>query len=283
MNKFFKRLALLLAVLMIVSMMPVQLFADNSVTGEGQSNGTGEASGNSNAVAKIGDTGYESLEAALAAANGNGTVTLLTATTELVQALLDGQYGSIDGLTIELPTGDYGKLELGRATKYAGSNTEYFVGGFDSTAPNYKAFASADEIREYKGQSAWTPNCFYRRALNNVTIKAADGATVTIEKISADAGQIYGKADAPKYDYVLDVEIPDTNKSYYMALAWNNVTFKGINFKSSVNIESSSEKTLIDGLHFEKCSFNSGYTALAAANDANATSKGMGIRFVSWT
>ena len=68
-----------------------------------------------------------------------------------------------------------------------------------------------------------------------------------------------------------------------MALAWNNVTFKGINFKSSVNIESSSEKTLIDGLHFEKCSFNSGYTALAAANDANATSKGMGIRFVSWT
>lgn len=40
MNKFFKRLALLLAVLMIVSMMPVQLFADNSVIVEGQSNGT---------------------------------------------------------------------------------------------------------------------------------------------------------------------------------------------------------------------------------------------------
>ena len=283
MNKFFKRLALLLAVLMIVSMMPVHLFADNSVTGEEQSNGTGEASGNSNAVAKIGTNEYTSLAEAIAAANGNGTVTLLTATTELVQALLDGQYGSIDGLTIELPTGDYGKLKLGRATKYAGSNTEYFVGGFDSTAPNYKEFASAYEIREYKGQSEWTPSCYYRRALNNVTIKAADGATVTIEKISADAGQIYGKPDAPKYDYVLDVEIPDTNKSYYMALAWNNVTFKGINFKSSVNIESSSEKTLIDGLHFEKCNFNSGYTALAAANDANKASKGMGIRFVSWT
>ena len=283
MNKFFKRLALLLAVLMIVSMMPVQLFADNSVAGEEQSNGTGEASGNSNAVAKIGDTGYESLADAIVAANGNGTVTLLTATTELVQALLDGQYGSIDGLTIELPAGDYGKLELGRATKYAGSNTEYFVGGFDSTAKNYKAFTNADEIREYKGQSTWTPNCFYRRALNNVTIKAADNATVTIEKISADAGQIYGKADAPKYDYVLDVEIPDTNKSYWMALAWNNVTFEGINFKSSVNIESSSEKTLIDGLHFENCKFNSGYTALAAANDPNKASKGMGIRFVSWT
>lgn len=234
-------------------------------------------------VATVNGVGYATLADAIAAANGNGTVTLLTATTELVQALLDGQYGSIDGLTIELPTGGYGKLELGRATKYAGSNTEYFVGGFDSTAENYKAFTSADEIRKYKGQSAWTPNCFYRRALKNVTIKAADGAKVTIEKISADAGQIYGKADAPKYDYVLDVEIPDTNKSYYMALAWNNVKFEGINFKSSVNIESSSEKTLIDGLHFEKCNFNSGYTALAAANDPNKASKGMGIRFVSWT
>lgn len=234
-------------------------------------------------VATVNGVRYASLAEAIAAANGNGTVTLLTATTELVQALLDGQYGSIDGLTIELPAGDYGKLELGRATKYAGSNTEYFVGGFDSTDKNYKAFTNADEIREYKGQSTWTPNCFYRRVLKNVTIKAADGAMVTIEKISADAGQIYGKPDAPKYDYVLDVEIPDTNKSYYMALAWNNVTFEGINFKSSVNIESSSEKTLIDGLHFEKCNFNSGYTALAAANDANKASKGMGIRFVSWT
>ena len=234
-------------------------------------------------VAKVNGVDYAPLAEAITKANGNGTVTLLTATTELVQALLDGQYGSIDGLTIELPAGDYGKLELGRATKYAGSNTEYFVGGFDSTDKNYEAFTNADGIREYKGQSTWTPNCFYRRALKNVTIKAADGATVTIEKISADAGQIYGKADAPKYDYVLDVEIPDTNKSYYMALAWNNVTFEGINFKSSVNIESSSEKTLIDGLHFEKCNFNSGYTALAAANDANKASKGMGIRFVSWT
>lgn len=164
-------------------------------------------------VAKVNGVDYASLAKAIAEANGNGTVTLLTATTELVQALLDGQYGSIDGLTIELPAGDYGKLELGRATKYAGSNTEYFVGGFDSTDKNYKAFTNADGIREYKGQSTWTPNCFYRRALKNVTIKAADGAKVTIEKISADAGQIYGKANAPKYDYVLDVEIPDTNKS----------------------------------------------------------------------
>ena len=82
MNKFFKRLALLLAVLMIVSMMPVHLFADNSVTGEGQSNGTGEngtgeASGNSNAVATVNGVGYTSLAEAIANAtpDANGVIT----------------------------------------------------------------------------------------------------------------------------------------------------------------------------------------------------------------
>ena len=82
MNKFFKRLALLLAVLMIVSMMPVQLFADNSVIVEEQSNGTGEngtgeASGNSNAVATVNGVGYTSLAEAIAAAtpDANGVIT----------------------------------------------------------------------------------------------------------------------------------------------------------------------------------------------------------------
>lgn len=78
MNKFFKRLALLLAVLMIVSMMPVQLFADNSITGEEQSNGAGEASGNSNAVAKIGTNEYASLADAINASQSGDTITLLT-------------------------------------------------------------------------------------------------------------------------------------------------------------------------------------------------------------
>lgn len=60
MNKFFKRLALLLAVLMIVSMMPVQLFADNSVIVEGQSNGTGENGTGENSYLTIsGIAGFE--------------------------------------------------------------------------------------------------------------------------------------------------------------------------------------------------------------------------------
>ena len=194
-----------------------------------------------------------------------------------IQDYLDGKYGSIDGMTLVLAAGDYGQLELGRATKYAGSNTEYMVGGFTSDAEHYQKFDTAEDLIAYKSASTWTPTCFYRRSMNNVTLKAAEGADVSIEKVVANAGQIYGTSTDPKYDWVLGIEVPDTNKSYYMALNWNNITFVGLKFKSSVNIESSSAETNINGVHFERCEFNSGYTV------GGSKSNGMGIRFVSWT
>lgn len=67
MNKFFKRLALLLAVLMFVSMMPVQLFADNSVAGEEQSNGTGESYLTISGIKGFEGTKFESFAEAYAA------------------------------------------------------------------------------------------------------------------------------------------------------------------------------------------------------------------------
>ena len=194
-----------------------------------------------------------------------------------IQDYLDGKYGSIDGMTLVLAAGDYGQLELGRATKYAGSNTEYMVGGFTSDAEHYQKFDTAEDLIAYKSASTWTPTCFYRRSMNNVTLKAAEGADVSIEKVVANAGQIYGTSTDPRYDWVLGIEVPDTNKSYYMALNWNNITFVGLKFKSSVNIESSSAETNINGVHFERCEFNSGYTV------GGSKSNGMGIRFVSWT
>ena len=194
-----------------------------------------------------------------------------------IQDYLDGKYGSIDGMTLVLAKGDYGQLELGRATKYAGSNTEYMVGGFTSDAEHYQKFDTAEDLIAYKSASTWTPTCFYRRSMNNVTLKAAEGADVSIEKVVANAGQIYGTSTDPRYDWVLGIEVPDTNKSYYMALNWNNITFVGLKFKSSVNIESSSAETNINGVHFERCEFNSGYTV------GGSKSNGMGIRFVSWT
>ena len=64
-----------------------------------------------------------------------------------VQGVLDGKYGSIDNTTIVLTAGTYGQLELGRATKYPGSNTQYMVGGFDESAANYQKFNTAEALK----------------------------------------------------------------------------------------------------------------------------------------
>lgn len=213
-------------------------------------------------LAQVGDTGYSNLTDAISAAqNGGKTVTLLTADDVLLQAILDGQYGSIDGLTIELPTGSYGQLELGRATKYAGSNTEYYVGGFDESSDNYKKFDDAEDLRAYKKDEGWTPLCYYVRNMNDVTLKAAAGADVEIAGMTATAGHIYGTSGAPVTDYVLDTTTDDTVGSYYLAQNWGNITFEGLTFTAKVDIASSLEKTAIDGVSFENCSFDINNTA----------------------
>lgn len=213
-------------------------------------------------LAQVGDTGYSNLTDAISAAQSGGkTVALLTADDVLLQAILDGQYGSIDGLTIELPTGSYEQLELGRATKYAGSNTEYYVGGFDESAANYQKFDSAEELTTYKNGGGWTPNCYYVRNMSDVTLKAAAGADVEIAGMTATAGHIYGTSGAPVTDYVLDTETENTVGSYYLAQNWGNITFDGLTFTAKVDIASSLEKTAIDGVSFRNCSFDINNTA----------------------
>lgn len=218
-------------------------------------------------LAQVGDTGYSNLtDAIYAAQSGGKTVTLLTADDVLLQAILDGQYGSIDGLTIELPTGSYGQLVLGRATKYAGSNTEYYVGGFDESAANYRKFDSAEELKTYKNGEGWTPLCYYVRNMNDVTLKAAAGADVEIAGMTATAGHIYGTSGAPVTDYVLDTETESTVGSYYLAQNWGNITFEGLTFTAKVDIASSLEKTAIDGVSFENCNFD--INNMASGNQA---------------
>ena len=213
-------------------------------------------------LAQVGDKGYSNLTEAISAAQSGGkTVTLLTADDALLQAILDGQYGSIDGLTIELSTGSYGQLVLGRATKYAGSNTEYYVGGFDESAANYQKFDDAKKLQDYKNGEGWTPNCYYVRNMKDVTLKAAAGADVEIAGMTATAGHIYGASGAPVTDYVLDTKTESTVGSYYLAQNWSNITFDGLTFTAKVDIASSLEKTAIDGVSFENCNFNINNTA----------------------
>ena len=173
-----------------------------------------------------------------------------------VQDVLDGRYGSIDNTTIVLTAGTYGQLELGRATKYPGSNTQYMVGGFDESAANYQKFNTAEEIIAYKSQTIWTPNCFYCRPLNNVTIKAAAGAEVTVAGLFASSGHIYQNST----DYVLDKAVQGGMHTYYLAQKMSNITIEGITFTAKTDINTSIPETTINGFTFKNCTFNIGNT-----------------------
>ncbi len=190
-----------------------------------------------------------------------------------VQALLDGVYGSINETTIELSEGNYDKIEFGRATAYEDSDTEYYLGGTESS-PDEIIQNIADHPNGGAGKRE------YVRNMSNVTLKAADNATVTINGLVAFGGQVNSTKWYSR-DFVADRDMSATvnnNISYWVVQNWSNITFEGLNFTSAVNIESSETRTSVNGLHFESCSFNSGYPTTTSDNAG-----GMGIRFVSWT
>ena len=180
-----------------------------------------------------------------------------TVTTENIQATLDGAYGSIDGKTIILSAGTYGQLELGRATKYPGSNTQYMVGSFDESAANYQKFNTAEALKTYEEENQWNPNCHYIRSMSNVTIKAAAGAEVKVAGLFASSGHIYQNAT----DYVLDEAVQGGKHTYYLAQKMSNITIEGITFTAKTDINTSIPETTINGFTFKNCTFNIGSTA----------------------
>ena len=174
-----------------------------------------------------------------------------------VQDVLDGRYGSIDNTTIVLTAGTYGQLELGRATKYEGSNTQYMVGGFDESAANYQKFNTAEDLKTYEEDNHWSPNCHYIRSMSNVTIKAAAGAEVKVAGLFASSGHIYQNAT----DYVLDEAVQGGKHTYYLAQKMSNITIEGITFTAKTDINTSIPETTINGFTFKNCTFNIGSTA----------------------
>ena len=171
-----------------------------------------------------------------------------------IQDYLDGKYGSIDGMTLVLAAGDYGTLELGRATKYPGSHTEtYLLKSGD--------VLDAKTIDEIKGTIAANPGggygtpC-YIRSMSNVTFKAAVGAQVSVAGVYAFSGHRYQDG----YDYVLDRDVVNGTNTYYVANRLTNITFDGITFTAKSNIETSQEQAIINGFTFKDCTFNIGHT-----------------------
>ena len=176
-----------------------------------------------------------------------------------IQDYLDGKYGSIDGMTLVLAAGDYGQLELGRATKYAGSHTQYRIGSYDAEPMTFEDFSATINDGQYH------PLPRYIRSMSNVTFRAADGAVVTVAGVKMTSGHQYGNSQAPVTDYVLDWTITD-NGGYFLAQKVSNITFEGIKFTAKSTIETSEPETVISGFSFKDCAFDLGYTG-AIHND----------------
>ena len=177
-----------------------------------------------------------------------------------IQDYLDGKYGSIDGMTLVLAEGDYDKIEFGRATAYEGSNTKYYLGGTESNVNAIK-----QDIANHPNGGAGKRE--YVRYMNNVTLKAADNATVTINGLIAFGGQVNSTKWYSR-DFVADRDMSATvnnNISYWIGQKWSNITFERLTFKDGVNIEAYGNKdTLIDNVRFDNCKFD-------IANNADET------------
>ena len=177
-----------------------------------------------------------------------------------IQDYLDGKYGSIDGMTLVLAEGEYGKIEFGRATAYEGSNTKYYLSGAESSVDVIK-----QDIANHPNGGAGKRE--YVRSMSNVTLKAADNAPVTINGLVAFGGQVNSTKWYSR-DFVADRDMSATennNISYWIGQKWSNITFEGLTFTGGVDIEAYGNKdTLIDNVKFDNCKFN-------IANNADAT------------
>ena len=165
-----------------------------------------------------------------------------------VQALLDGEYGSINDTTIELSAGDYRKIEFGRATACENSKTEYYLSGAVSDVDTIKK-----DIDDHPNGGAGKRE--YVRNMSNVTLKAADNAEVNIKGLVAFGGQVNSTKWYSK-DFVADRVAKDNNTSYYINQKWNNITFEGLTFTGGVNIEAYEGNTFIDNVKFDNCKFS---------------------------
>ena len=175
-----------------------------------------------------------------------------------IQDLLDGKYGSIDNTTIVLTAGEYGQLELGRATKYPGSNTTWYNGQWSEETGWSRLEPAVTDVNKLNNDNV----CFYHRTISNVRFMAAPNATVSIAGVKMTSGHMYGtKENGPIHDYVRNKVISSTPGSYHLAHTVSNITFEGITFTAKSDINTSNSGTTISGITFRNCTFNIGNTS----------------------
>ena len=191
------------------------------------------------------------------------TDNIIEVDTANVQDVLDGKYGDLTGKTLILAGGNYDTLYLARSTNYTGSNTEYYCG-----THNYKT-ENAEEFIAHLGEKVYHTTPKYNTTFKDVTIKAADGATVTVKGVQATSGHSHGNV----YDYVRNQQI--SGSAYYNTIYMSNIVFEGITFDGKIDINTSDATTEYDGVTFRDCSFTTGGTdsangaAIRYYNEAN--------------
>lgn len=217
-------LAILVAVLMLFSLVPVTVVAENVDTTKGYAG--------------------EDLPTA-----PDMTGSIIDVTPENAQYTLDGAYGSIDGKTINFTQGEYDKvLVLARPTKFEGSNTDYY----NMTWTKEDGWFVTDDVPDSL-QDLNSNITTYKRIVENVIFTSDEG--VSLAGFSASSGHVYSTDTASAYDYVRDKEILNTSNSYYGHNSLINITFKGLNIKGGVFVSDYSEDAVNNEIVFDGCTF----------------------------
>ena len=100
----------------------------------------------------------------------------------------------------------------------------------------------------------------YVRSMSNVTLKAADGAAVTINEAgcvrqTGRQRQVVQQGFRRGQTHMSATE--NNNICYWIGQRWSNITFEGLSFTGGVNIEAYGNKdTLIDNVKFDNCKFS---------------------------
>ena len=185
---------------------------------------------------------------------GKGTATNVytsdAGTISFAQALLDGYYGSINGKTIVFTESIDEKLEFGRPTKFAGSNTIYRFGSYDDAAMTYEEFDA------HRKQESWTQTPHYERSVENVTFSTSTTNVLLSDLVFHGGDHVHGSENAPVYDIVTCSL--SYSAGYYHKLSAKSIEFVGITFNKQVNMATSASGTIFDGITFSNCSFTTG-------------------------
>lgn len=193
----------------------------------------------------------------------------LVATPENAQEKLDALKS---GEILYFDKGEYTEnLEI----RNAKGNSVYYKRGNDSTYSEEITFDEMETIGLNK-------NIYrYLRTLENVTLIASENATFKCS-LSVGTGHVYGISGSPAHDYVRDIDIPDTNNSYFADILLKNVTIKGFKFEGDqkegqlkFNYYGTpvTGASYVDGLLIEGCSF------VGADSENYKTNSYNGIRF----